>query len=365
MSELNSNGEPSEESFNVYRLRENPTWVKFGLRGAYAQPTQKSASSSFDTISRPSVSLYRGAQADSWPAVNGCSGCSKQRSCGQGTHYASCSASSYARPMHVEATSLADAGAQAALRHEQQERVQRRSCTSVPSMTAAPARDSDGASFASRVSHTSASSAVSPPMQASVPDKNPAVPFGSSTYQPNLSFLSDRTNLTTGATASKHQSLSVAASQVSDDTHPCDSRTSYRRSFHEPEATAPIEASSCERPSVSAARASVSRATATHLSGSAAVVDVAGPSDALYVPLRRPPPQNCEATRQHFNIFDVADREREKQFRGASHRGDVAKARVNYCTAHAPLTSNGGIWASEPGGSDAYQTSNSAYGQGC
>ncbi|KAG5492548.1 hypothetical protein JKF63_01126 [Porcisia hertigi] len=99
------------------------------------------------------------------------------------------------------------------------------------------------------------------------------------------------------------------------------------------------------------------RAKRSHLVGCAAVVSVPGPLDGHYVPMRRPAPGDCVATRQHFSVFEGAYRPGRGLERSAIEPRAAAGARAGKHFSHGIIGD-----AFEFG---IYKTTNSAYGRGC
>ncbi|KAK7198169.1 hypothetical protein NESM_000773600 [Novymonas esmeraldas] len=134
------------------------------------------------------------------------------------------------------------------------------------------------------------------------------------------------------------------------------------RGFAEPGSVAATEMS-CQEPttreasrppsSLSLMTASSTRAKDSHLMGSAAVVGVPGPLDTLYIPLRRPAPRGCAATRQHFSIFDTSPQV-----------ASVAANASGIGAGRAMRTARDGHAGLAPA-ADTYKTTSSAYGCGC
>jgi hypothetical protein len=355
----------SGKAFNVYRLRENPTWVKFGLHAARAGPVQPSASVSYDVPRRLPTPTYWDVSA-----TRDRGGDLERRSCGRDAHstfsspYCSSSTASPSSAMRFDShTTLADTAADAALRYERQ-RLQQRNvpCSSRMSAslhstadTTKVIKQSASSAGVSVTSCPAAHSATTPSERQALQERRIAeTPSchsnGGNTHASTLarraaagSILRDRTNLANEQCV-KETSTVLGTSHDSAGVH-----------------------QSCTPVSASVARSFVSRAAVTHLSGCAAVVDVEGPLDSLYIPLRRPPPRSCAATRQHFSIFgDVADLARTGGGDGkesASKRPLSAHMRIDP-VYHAPGNNAVGVHDRAPSKGDAYQTSSSAYGRG-
>lgn len=380
----------TEKDFHVYRLKANPTWIKFGLRASPASEAHNAASTSRPFGFEAPGSAHRDASANvNWsissrssiPGGHNKSTGERQPSAPRADSVASSHASFASR----EANNLTAAGSDAALRsgrqcprsvqeqQEPQQRQQRSTFNGPCQVSSLPS--SSNASVARKPDHSCASHVSPAPSDASrsafsyrndLHDSTAALSrHGIYTTRPPSRdvqrltaelFLRDRTNQTCGK--------SDNAKQVSGsvDHTPSLTRSVYDSLSSEPEAVPQSMLPRYEpTTSVSTARSSTSRAAASHLSGSAAVVDTEGPLDSLYVPLRRPAPRNCEATQQHFSIFDVADKERVSSAAGgrALPTRQAQPARRVFDSGDAAAQA----WA--PSNSrEAYQTSNSTYGRG-
>ncbi|KPI86905.1 hypothetical protein ABL78_4039 [Leptomonas seymouri] len=372
MSADSSTGVSAEEAFNVYRLKANPTWVRFGPRVALTKEVSNTTASSFSASTRQTASTYRGASAGISPDTSQVDKGSRRRShCDEMSPHLSL-AFPDASFRREEAEALVAAGTEAALRHERHLMQQRgrqsaqratRASVSAASSIVNPSRSIDCTSCASYASGHDARSTC--PSEAMIASSYQGIrPSGRFTNFGSSSFLRDCTNL-----AAEHRGIKVArndahASRASvGGAHRSDIQESSTHSLCEPGSTAQTETPRHSHISLTITPSSVSRAAATHLSGPAAFVHVEGPMDSLYVPLRRPAPQNCEATRQHFNIFETANSAHVGPRRGSG----ATRAPVQACAVqsqHEALSTARLERGCVPA-PDAYQTSNNLYGQGC
>lgn len=92
------------------------------------------------------------------------------------------------------------------------------------------------------------------------------------------------------------------------------------------------------------------RGAASHLSGSAALVEADGPLDALYIPLRRPAPGSCSASTQNWSICGEGGKQQQQQQRRKKGGGSESTASTG---VHQLLQYHD---------RSIYTTSNSAYG---
>ncbi|CAJ1036191.1 hypothetical protein Q4I32_007353 [Leishmania shawi] len=313
---------------NVYRIKHNPSWIKFGMHPEILTDTNARLSR---LTSRGALSRGASRESSAVPSAN--------------TPFLS---TALAR-QSASSSSLAAIGARAALRHEQhqQARATSRSTDSQP-----PAFH---ASAVHRDSHSSVSvSASATPRVRGDSDTEACAPESASLERSESMCGGSATGSTPVTTAFKGKgSFCDRESEMScfpDDTH---SAVFTNSSCRAGAARVPSL-----QPSVfSLPTASSSRAKNSHLIGSAALVGVAGPLDNLYVPLRRPAPRGCVATRQHFSLFE-----------GTNCKGSPGMSAIE--TRAAPGVhrevhiSRRGLVGGAPE-TDTYRTTNSAYGRGC
>ncbi|KPA86042.1 hypothetical protein ABB37_00315 [Leptomonas pyrrhocoris] len=369
--------------FNVYRLKENPTWVRFGPRAAPAEESFNTTTSFFSASTRPTPSTLRGVSADNSPEMDHTNKGSKRRGYHQATAPSFSPGLTRTSSDRAEAETLVAAGVAAALRHERQQAQQREqqsgqrttrtsvSASSSLSSIAKSANAAVGATSCASVAPTRAARSTYPSENTPARGVCTAAPSYQSSHPSSFcgncasfpSYLRDRTNLPAECKGTEERANAIRASRASakNAPHGC-TQGSSQSSLCGPGATDQTEVPVYARPSVSTAPSSGSRATVTHLSGPAAFVDVEGPFDSLYVPLRRPAPQNCEATRQHFSIFEAEGSERVGLHTGRSDRRGVTTRvhQVDYAPLSVAQVRRGGA-----GGGDGLLTSNSLYGQGC
>ncbi|KAG5466716.1 hypothetical protein LSCM1_00890 [Leishmania martiniquensis] len=312
----------------VYRLKHNPSWTKFGMHPRVLTDTNARPGH----LTSPCASAHRASES----------------------HYAAPSANasflcttSARQPASVASVALV--GAQAALRHEQCQRVH--TASRITDLRSSAVH----ASGPRRAAHPTASgSAFMTPRARGDGGVKGCAPESASWEQAALPreeaplAVTPMSTTLTSESGSGDQggemrrisrdALSSASADLS-----CRAEVTY---------DPPIRYSA-----LSLQTASLSRAKDSHLRGSAALVAVAGPLDALYVPLRRPAPRGCVATRQNFSISEGARRTRSSD-RSAMKAGAVTggsrEARVVRC----------GIVGGAPE-ADTYRTSSSAYGRGC
>ncbi|CBZ30685.1 hypothetical protein LMXM_34_1355 [Leishmania mexicana MHOM/GT/2001/U1103] len=308
---------------SVYRLKHNPSWTKFGMHPGMLTGIN----------ARPSRPTLRCASSRGSSAANSAN-----------TSFLS---TAPAR-QPASGSSLAAVGAQAALRHE----------------------------------HKQAHAALRP-MNLRGPDFNASSTRGASqSLISDSAFLTPRTRGGSDVKAWAPESASLGQAAATRGESPtvstpvpttfkdkggsCDHGSEAPRTPNDPRSS-DFTDSSCRaetardpslQPSVLSLRAaSSSRAKDSHLMGSAALVEVAGPLDALYVPLRRPAPRGCVATRQHFWIFE---RTHCKEVPGRS----ATEARAATGAHREAHIGHRGVVGGLPE-TDTYRTTNSAYGRGC
>lgn len=360
-------------AFNVYRLKENPTWVRFAPRGVGGRAqTRPSSADGRQAILASSCSQ---GMAE-WSATG-----SARSHRGRGSIGRDSTSSSSIRRTAEEVDTLAGAAATAALRYERQHQQHEGRQPSCQSATPASVTASSLEAWTAAghrpplpsIPHNTANSACHASTMSTRTTQ--AAPTSSSSYGGGAQSSSPCHNRSSSA-SSLFQSFELG-SESGHVTH-ASSSAGVRASFivSEPAPCWPHEGSSRVNSHVplprgrratspSPAPSAASRAATSHLSGSAAFVDVEGPLDSLYVPLRRPPPPQCEATRQHFSIFDGAQQSRAGPRAGGFQTDARAPAfaqvdRSDHAAQRRVPVQGGGavVWST-------YQTSNGAYGKGC
>ncbi|KAG5467249.1 hypothetical protein CUR178_00890 [Leishmania enriettii] len=318
---------PASSSFTVYRLKHNPSWTKFGMHRRMLTDTNARPSQ----LSSGRASAHRASAAHSAvPSAN-----------------ASFRSTAAAR-QPASMRGLAFAGAQAALRHEHHQ------------PTHAASRLTDRRSPASHASDVRR--APHPTMSGSAFEALRARGDGevkacSPESAPRSRTASTREEEPMAATPVSATSKNKSGSCDHGSETPCTSRDANSFTFT---ASCKAEATRDPRlrsPVLSLSTASSSRAKDSHLKGSAALVAVPGPLDALYVPLRRLAPRECAAARQNISIFEGTHCMRASD-RSESRAG---AATGSYRGAHVDRR---GILGGSPE-TDTYRTTSSAYGLGC
>ncbi|GET92638.1 hypothetical protein LtaPh_3514200 [Leishmania tarentolae] len=312
---------------SVYRLKHNPSWTKFGMHPRVL--TDINAPSSRPTLRRASSS--RGSYAANSTVLS--------------ANASFLSTASARQP--ASSSSLAAVGAQAALRHEYKKshaasgsmKLRAHSLNTSGSREASHSWVSDSAFLNQRVRGCSDVKTCAP--ESSSPGQTPATCGGSPTAPAPVQTTSrDKGGSFDHSSQTPRTSNDMRSSSF---THPsCRMRTTGEALL---------------QPSIlSLQEASSSRAKDSHLMGSAALVQVAGPSDVLYIPLRRPAPRGCVATRQHFSIFE------RTHCQGDSERSTrEARAAVGvHKESHIGHRSMADVLPE----TDTYRTTNSAYGRG-
>ncbi|CAC9543798.1 hypothetical protein LINJ_35_1360 [Leishmania infantum JPCM5] len=312
---------------SVYRLKHNPSWTKFGMHPAMladinarsGRPTSRRASScgssaANSAVPSASASLLSTASARQ-PASSGSLAAVGAQAALRHEHKQAHAAS---RSMSLRATAFNASG----IRGVSQSLVSDSafSTSRARGGSDVKARAPESASLSQPAATRGESPAASAPVSTTFRDKGGSCDHGTETPRtPNDTRSSDFTDSSWRAETTRDPSL---------------------------------------QPSVLPLReASSSRAKVSHLMGSAALVEVAGPLDALYVPLRRPAPRGCVATRQHFSIFERTHCQGVPVRSATEARAAVAAHRV----AHI---GHRGVVGGSPE-TDTYRTTNSAYGRGC
>ncbi|CAG9582487.1 hypothetical protein LMJF_35_1355 [Leishmania major strain Friedlin] len=312
---------------SVYRLKHNPSWTKFGMHPAMLADIN---ARSDRPTSRRASSRGSSAASSAVPSANA----------------SRLSTASARQP--ASSSSLAAVGAQAALRHEHKQ-AHAASRSMNLRATAFSACGTRGASQ-SLVSD----SVLLAPRARGGSDVKACAPESASLGQPAATRGESLTASTPVPTPFRDRGGSCDHGSETPRT-PNDARSS---DFTDSSWRAETTRDPSLQPSVLSLRAaSSSRAKDSHLMGSAALVEVAGPLDALYVPLRRPAPRGCVATHQHFSIFERTHCQRVPGRSATEARAAVAAHRE----AHI---GHRGVVGGSPE-TDTYRTTNSAYGRGC
>lgn len=384
MSDTASTGVGATSAFNIYRLKANPTWVRFAPRGNCAEAPPQSVASSI-SADRCSSTMITRSGCKTEQSLAGCT----DTSSGRASTHRDCALSFSTTRSARGSSVLADAAANAALHYERQQQHGQKSSRQSTAIASASASSLDAWSAGEQRNalHTSSAAPSRGPLNtchtssvSTRPPRNvtlsscddvthsPAPPRNSASASSSLlsyacSGASRPVDRASPAVLEAPVTSGCVPSWLSSSARtPCSSL--YGGPAMEERAQTPLRRVSSPSPAPSTA----SRAATSHLRGSAAVVDVEGPLDALYVPLRRPPPSQCEATRQHFSIFEVAERGRVGPRVGGACLGATAtrgSALVRADDIDSTAQGGASVRRGGAGGWSSYETSNGVYGKGC
>ncbi|KAG5492005.1 hypothetical protein GH5_00905 [Leishmania sp. Ghana 2012 LV757] len=317
---------PASSSCTVYRLKHNPSWTKFGMNRRMRADTNARPSQ----LSSGLASAHRASAAHS--AVSSANASFR-------------STASARQPASMRG--LAFVGAQAALRHEHYQQMHAASRLTDRRSPASHASD------LRRAPHPTMSGSAFEALRARGDGEVKAC---SPESAPRSRAASRREEEPMTATPMSTTSKNKSGSCDHGSEMPCTSGDANSFTF-----TASCKAEATWDPRLQSSvlsllTASSSRAKDSHLKGSAALVAVPGPLDALYVPLRRLAPRGCAAARQNFSIFEgthcmgAFDR---SESRAGTATGSYREARID----------RRGIVGGSPE-TDTYRTTSSAYGLG-